>query len=81
MATDAGALEEGEQVVTLGGTYKGLDTALIVKTSYSLNFFAKFEVLEIIAKPLRTSRLLPEYAQKEWKGDLDQYYEPIRLTE
>ena len=38
MATDAGALEDGKEVVTLGGTYKGLDTALVVKTCWSGDF-------------------------------------------
>lgn len=79
MATDAGALDMGEEVVTLGGTYKGLDTALLVKTSFSGNLFTDFEVLEVIAKPLHPGRRLPEYEQEGWKGDLDQYYRPIRL--
>lgn len=79
MATDAGALEAGEQVVTLSGTYKGLDTALVVKTSYSGGLFPDFEALKIIAKPLHPGRRLPEYEQKDWKGDLDQYYKPIKL--
>ena len=79
MATDAGALEDGEEVVTLGGTYKGLDTALVVKTCWSGDFFTKFEVLEIIAEPRRTWIRLPEYEQEDWKGDLDQYYKPIEI--
>ena len=79
MATDAGALEEGEVVVTLGGTYKGLDTALVVKTSFSGNFFTKFEVLEIVARPLHPGRRLPEYEQEDWRGDLEQYFRPITM--
>lgn len=79
MATDAGAIEPGEEVVALGGTYKGLDTALVVKTSYSGGFFTDFEVLELIAKPRRPGRRLPEYKQEDWKGDLEQYYRPIKL--
>ncbi len=79
MATDAGALNAGEEIVALGGTYKGLDTALVVKTSYSGGFFTEFEVLEIIAKPLHRGRRLPEYEQEDWKGNLDQYYKPIKL--
>ena len=81
MATDAGVVDEGEIVVSLGGTYKGLDTALVVKSSYSINFFAHFEVLEIIAKPLYPGKRLPEYAQELWRGNIDQYYEPIDLKE
>lgn len=77
MATDAGLLDPGEEVVTLGGCYKGLDTALVVRTSYSGGLFSDFEVLEIIAKPRRPGLRLPEYEQDGWKGNLDQYYEPI----
>ncbi len=77
MATDSGALEPGEEVVALGGTYKGLDTALVVRTSYSGSLFTEFEVLELIAKPRRPGRRLPEYEQADWKGDLDQYYRTI----
>jgi hypothetical protein len=78
MATDAGILDPGQESVTLGGTYKGLDTALVVRTSYSGMFLSDFEVLEIIAKPRRPGRRLPEYAQEDWRGDLDQYYQPIK---
>ncbi|MFQ6090923.1 MAG: hypothetical protein ACE5LD_05740, partial [Candidatus Bipolaricaulia bacterium] len=79
MAADAGALEENEETVTLGGTYKGLDTALVVRTSYSGGLFTEFEVLELIAKPHRPGKRLPEYEQEGWKGDLDQYYGPTEL--
>ncbi|MBT9141515.1 MAG: hypothetical protein DDT30_02107 [Dehalococcoidia bacterium] len=79
MATDVGVIEDGETVVTLGGTYKGLDTALVVKTTYSGNIFTNFEVLELIAKPRRTWRRLPEYEQENWKGDLEQYYKLIGI--
>jgi hypothetical protein len=79
MATDAGAVAAGDEVVALGGTYKGLDTALVVKTAYSYNFFMDFQVLEIIAKPREPGRRLPEYEEEGWRGDLDQYYRPIEL--
>jgi len=36
IATDAGEVEE---VVSCGGTYKGLDTALVVRAAHSANFF------------------------------------------
>jgi hypothetical protein len=78
MATDAGVLDPGHESIALGGTYKGLDTALVVRTSYSGAFFSEFEVLEIIAKPRCPGRRLPEYEQEGWKGNLDQYYEPIQ---
>jgi len=38
MATDAGFISEGEEIISCAGTYKGLDTALIVRTAYSMNF-------------------------------------------
>jgi len=79
MATDAGAVEAGETVVTLGGTFKGLDTALVVRTTYSGKVFSEFEVLEFIAKPLHPGKRLPEYEQEDWRGDLEQYYKPIEL--
>ena len=74
MATDAGELEEGEQVISCAGTFKGLDTALLVETAYSMNFFKKFEVREVIAKPLHRVKKLPEHKYKHWKGDLDKYH-------
>ncbi|MEM2412470.1 MAG: pyruvate kinase alpha/beta domain-containing protein [Candidatus Bathyarchaeia archaeon] len=74
MATDAGEVDEGEEIVSCAGTYKGLDTALVVKTAYSMNFFKNFEVKEIIAKPLCRVKELPEYKYEKWKGDIDSYY-------
>jgi len=78
MATDAGVVEPGQEVVALAGCYKGLDTALVVRTSYSGGLFSHFEVLEIIAKPRHPGTRLPEYEQEGWKGDLNQYYHPIQ---
>ncbi|GAY26308.1 hypothetical protein ATG_15110 [Desulfurococcaceae archaeon AG1] len=74
IATDAGEIEEGEEVVSCGGTYKGLDTALVVRTAYSMNFFKDFEVREIIAKPRCRVKKFPEYEDERWKGDIDSYY-------
>jgi len=51
MATDAGAVKAGEMVVSLGGTFKGLDTASVV-----YNIFTDFEVLELIARPLHPGK-------------------------
>ncbi len=75
MATDAGEVMEGEEIVSCAGTYKGLDTALVVKTTYSMNFFKEFEVKEIVARPLRRVKKLPEYKNENWKGKIDQYYQ------
>lgn len=74
MATDMGEVNAGEEIVSCAGTYKGLDTALVVKTAYSGSFFKEFEVREIIAKPLCRVKELPEYKYENWKGNLDQYY-------
>lgn len=51
MATDAGEVSEGDEIISCAGTYKGLDTALVVRTAYSMNFFTAFEVREVVAKP------------------------------
>lgn len=75
MATDAGAIDEGEQIISCAGTFKGLDTALVVRATHTMNFFADFEVREIIARPRYRVRELPEYEYQNWKGDLDTYYE------
>jgi len=74
IATDAGEVNEGEEIVSCAGTYKGLDTALVVKTAHSGTFFREFEVREIIAKPICRVKKLPEYKYKNWKGNIDEYY-------
>lgn len=68
LATDAGIISEGEETISCAGTYKGLDTAFIVRSAYSMNFFKDFEVIEIIAKPTCRVKSLPEYKCKNWKG-------------
>jgi len=75
MATDAGEIDEGEEIISCGGTFKGLDTALLVKTAYSMNFFKDFEVKEVIAKPSCRVKKLPEHTHENWKGSLDKYYQ------
>jgi hypothetical protein len=74
MATDSGAVKDREEVISCAGTFKGLDCALIVKTTYSMNVFSQFEVREILAKPRHRVTQLPEYTFDHWKGDLDRYY-------
>lgn len=74
MATDAGEVNAGEEIVSCAGTYKGLDTALLVKTAHSGNFFKEYEVREIIAKPMCRVKKLPEFKHKNWKGNIDEYY-------
>jgi hypothetical protein len=77
IAADSGEVNEGEEVVSCAGTYKGLDTALIVKAAYSMNFFKEFEVREIIAKPLCRVKRLPEFKCEDWKGNLEDYYSQL----
>lgn len=77
MATDAGAVDRGDTVVSLGGTFKGLDAAIVAKTTYSYLFLKEYEVLEVIAKPHYPRVKLPEYQDPTWKGNLNQYYEEI----
>ena len=78
LATDAGEVNNSEEIVSCAGTYKGLDTALVVKTTHSANSFREFEVKEIIAKPICRVKKLPEYEYENWKGDIDDYYRQLR---
>ncbi len=50
MAADAGLVRTDEDIVSLGGTSRGLDTALIVKPANSSGFF-ELKVREVICKP------------------------------
>jgi len=50
MAADAGAIPVDKDIIAVAGTYKGADTALLLKPAYSTNFF-DIDVKEIIAKP------------------------------
>lgn len=75
MATDGGKVERGEEIISCGGTFKGLDTSLLVKTTYSHKFLDEFEIREIIAKPRYLVHADGQYMDENWKGDLDQYHE------
>jgi hypothetical protein len=50
MAADAGLIPTDREVIAIGGTGKGADTALVLKAAHMNNFF-DLEVREIIAKP------------------------------
>jgi len=53
-AADAGTVPVNEEVVSLGGIEQGLDTALVIKPSYSDEVFHHergLEIREIICKP------------------------------
>lgn len=50
MALDAGLIPYGADIVTVGGTGEGLDTAIVLVPAHSQNFFDT-KVKEIICKP------------------------------
>ena len=50
MALDAGLIPYGEEVIAIGGTAKGADTAVVITPAHSNNFFDT-KVKEIICKP------------------------------
>lgn len=50
MALDSGLIPADTEVVAIGGTGRGADTALVVKPAHSQNFFDT-RVLEVICKP------------------------------
>lgn len=54
MAVDAGMIPEGEKVLAVAGTEKGLDTAWIIRSSASANLFHPTKgsrFVELLAKP------------------------------
>lgn len=57
MATNVAALNAGEKVIAVGGTASGADTAVVMKTAYSLDIFSddparRPELIEFICTPL-----------------------------
>ena len=50
MATDAGLVRTDEDVISIGGTVRGADTAMVLQPANSFNFF-DLKVKEIICKP------------------------------
>ena len=50
MAADAGLIPVDREVVAIGGTGRGADTALVIKPATASRFF-NLEIREIIAKP------------------------------
>ena len=74
MATDNGALREGEEVIAIAGSWIGLDTALVVRATNSVNLLkaGSMQIREIICKPRNPSHSWPTN-QKDWIGDLKLY--------
>jgi hypothetical protein len=54
MAADAGLVPTDREIITVGGTRRGLDTAVVLKAAHMNNFF-DLEIREIIAKPRQRS--------------------------
>jgi hypothetical protein len=50
MAADAGLVRTDEDVISIGGTGKGADSALLLQPANSANFF-DLKVKEVICKP------------------------------
>jgi len=50
MASDAGLIPEGEEVLAVAGTGRGADTVMVIKSAASKRFL-DLKVLEILAKP------------------------------
>jgi len=53
IATQVEIVEPGTEVVALGGSSKGLDTALVIKAATSDEFY-ELEIREILCKPRKT---------------------------
>jgi len=73
-ATNQGLIESDEEVITVSGSWVGLDTAMVVKAANSVDLLKKgsLEIKEIICKPWN-----PHYSwpinEEDWKGDLEPY--------
>ena len=50
MAADAGLIRTDEEVISIGGTASGADTALVVKPAHTHDFF-ELRVKEVVCKP------------------------------
>jgi hypothetical protein len=50
MAADAGLVRADEEIIAIGGTGRGADTALVIKPDYTHRFFG-MRVKEVICKP------------------------------
>jgi hypothetical protein len=50
MAADAGLVRTDEEIIAIGGTGRGADTAVVIQPEYTHRFF-NLKVKEIICKP------------------------------
>jgi hypothetical protein len=58
MATDAGKVSVGEEIVVVTGTGRGADTAVVAKAASSTHL-TDLHITEIICKPLQTKSFAP----------------------
>jgi len=74
MATDNGVLAEGEEVVSVAGSWVGLDTALVVRATNSVKLLKAgvMQIREIVCKPRNPAYTWP-INQKDWVGNLKLY--------
>ncbi len=47
-ATDNGLVEEGERIISIGGSGSGCDSALVLSGTYSHNLLQKLEIFEML---------------------------------
>jgi hypothetical protein len=67
MAADAGAIPVDKEVIAMGGTYRGADTAMVLKPAHSNNFF-DLEIHEIICMQRTKPKLIPYTESKDGIG-------------
>ncbi|MHB1295693.1 MAG: pyruvate kinase alpha/beta domain-containing protein [Anaerolineae bacterium] len=59
MAADAGLVPAGQEVIAIGGTGNGADTAVVLRAANTQDFF-DLRVLEILCKPRLSNPSAPE---------------------
>ncbi|MBI2979936.1 MAG: hypothetical protein HYY41_03810 [Chloroflexi bacterium] len=59
MAADAGLVRTDEDVISIGGSHRGADTAVVLKPVNSTNFF-DLRVGEILCKPVFSAASLSQ---------------------
>lgn len=72
MATDNGILTDGEDVVATAGSWLGLDTALVLRATNSVNLLVSgaIQIQEIICKPRFPAHSWP-INQEDWVSNLE----------
>lgn len=73
MATDNGLVRKGEEIMAVAGSWIGLDTALVVQATNSVNLLktGAFQIREITCKPRNPAHSWP--INQDWVGNLKPY--------